>query len=186
MKSRLQPGKGPLRPKSNPIHGQVVTLWGEDFYQIANHDRMRPFFMTVVSDADHWMFISSNGALSAGRRNADLALFPYYTDDKIRDMVEVTGSKTVLLVQKQGRSYLWEPFSERGHGIYRIGRTLYKSFYGNKLVFEEVNDDLSLTFRYGWFNSNRFGFVRRAWLENAGRASVRINLLDGQIGRAHV
>ena len=57
---------------------------------------MRPFFMTVVSDADHWMFISSNGALTAGRRNADLALFPYYTDDKIRDMVEVTGSKTIL------------------------------------------------------------------------------------------
>ena len=58
-------------------------------------------------------------------------------------------------------------------------RNLYKNFRGNKLVFEEVNDDLSLTFRYGWFNSNRFGFVRRAWLANSGRASVRIKLLDG-------
>ena len=51
--------------------------------------------MTVVSDADHWLFISSNGGLTAGRRDANLALFPYYTDDKIRDMAEVTGSKTL-------------------------------------------------------------------------------------------
>ena len=135
--------------------------------------------MTVVSDADHWMFISSNGALSAGRRNADLALFPYYTDDKIRDMVEVTGSKTVMIVQKPGRSCLWEPFSVRGQGVYRTRRNLYKNFRGNKLIFEEINDDLSLTFRYGWFNSNRFGFVRRAWLTHSGSASLRIKLLDG-------
>jgi hypothetical protein len=152
---------------------------GEDFYQIANYDQIRPFFMTVVSDADHWMFVSSNGALSAGRGNADLALFPYYTDDKIRDLVQVTGSKTILVVQKQGRGYLWEPFSERGQGIYRTRRNLYKNFRGNKLIFEEVNEDLSLTFRYGWFNSNRFGFVRRAALVNSGLASVRIKLLDG-------
>jgi hypothetical protein len=179
MKSRLHLGQNPLRLNSDPIYGQPVALAGEDFYQITNHDRMRPFFMTVVSEADHWMFISSNGALSAGRRNADLALFPYYTDDKIRDMVEVTGSKTLLIVHKQGRSYLWEPFSERGQGIYRTGRNLYKNFLGNKLIFEEVNEELSLTFRYGWYNSNRFGFVRRAWVVNSGPASVRIKLLDG-------
>ena len=164
---------------SDPVRGEQVTLEGEDFYRIANYDRMRPFFMTVVSDADHWMFISSNGALSAGRRNADLALFPYYTDDKIRDMVEVTGSKTILVVRHRGRIHLWEPFSERGQGIYRTRRNLYKNFQGNKLIFEEINEDLSLTFRYGWFNSNRFGFIRRAWLANSGPGGARIELLDG-------
>src|SRR5690349_18726885 len=45
------------------VEGEPVTFEGEDFYRIANYDRMRPFFMTVVSDADHWMFISSNGGL---------------------------------------------------------------------------------------------------------------------------
>jgi len=24
-------------------------------------------------------------------------------------------------------------------------------------IFQEINDDLSLTFQYGWFNSDRFG-----------------------------
>src|SRR5206468_6654456 len=115
-KTRHFLGRNAFQYNADPIQGQRVMLEGEDFYQIANYDRMRPFFMTVVSNADHWMFVSSNGGLSAGRRTADLALFPYYTDDKIRDMAEVTGSKTILLVRKQGREQLWEPFSERGQG----------------------------------------------------------------------
>jgi hypothetical protein len=179
MRPQLHLGESPLRVNNNPVQGQLATLEGEDFYQIANYDRMRPFFMTVVSDADHWLFISSNGALSAGRRDANLALFPYYTDDKIRDMSDVTGSKTLLRVRSRGRNYLWEPFSDRGNGLYRVRRNLYKNFWGNKLVFEEINQDLGLTFRYGWFNSQQFGFVRRAWLVNFGSAAIRVTLLDG-------
>ena len=179
MKRTLYVGKNPLQFNSVPIEGRQVDLGGESFYQIANYDRMRPFFMSIVSGADHWMFISSTGALTAGRRNADLALFPYYTDDKIHDSAEITGSKTMFIVEKQGRSHLWEPFSERYRSIYRLQRNLYKSFWGNKLLFEEFNADLGLTFRYGWFNSDRFGWVRRAWLTNSGLATVRVKLLDG-------
>ena len=177
--TRLHLGKNPLRVSHNPVTGQQVTLNGEAFYRIANYDRMRPFFMTLVSDSDHWMFISSTGALTAGRGNADSALFPYTTDDKIHDSADITGSKTLLLVQQGGRDYLWEPFSERQRGIYRSQRNLYKSFCGNKLIFEELNLDLELSFRYGWFNSARFGFVRQAWLGNTGPAATRVTLLDG-------
>ena len=179
MQPQLHLGKSSLRANPDPVRGQQVTLEGEDYYQIANYDRLRPFFMTVVSAADHWMFMSSNGGLTAGRRDANLALFPYYTDDKIRDMAEVTGSKTLLRARSRGKDYLWEPFSDRGNGIYRVRRNLYKNFWGNKLIFEEINEDLGLTFRYGWFNSQQFGFVRRAWLANSGAASTRVQLLDG-------
>ena len=179
METQLHLGQSPLRANRNPVEGHQVTLDGEAFYQIANYDRMRPFFMTVVSDADHWLFISSNGGLTAGRRDANLALFPYYTDDKIRDMADVTGSKTLLRVRSQEKNYLWEPFSDRANGIYSIRRNLYKNFWGNQLIFEEINEDLGLTFRYGWSNSQQFGFVRRAWLINSGAASTRIQVLDG-------
>ena len=108
--------------------------------------------------------------LHRAARTADLALFPSRADDKKNgDMVEVTGSKTILVVHHRNRSRLWEPFSERGQGIYRTRRNLYKNFQGNKLIFEEINEDLSMTFRYGWFNSNRFGFIRRACLAPRGR-----------------
>ena len=93
MEPKLHLGRNPFRSNRQPVRGQEVTLEGEAFYQIANYDRMRPFFMTVVSDADHWLFISSNGGLTAGRRDANNALFPYYTDDKIRDMADVTGQQ---------------------------------------------------------------------------------------------
>lgn len=179
MATPLHLGKSPLRTNGNPVQGNQVTLNGEKFYQIANYDRMRPFFMTIVSDADHWLFISSNGGLSAGRRDANLALFPYYTDDKIRDMADVTGSKTLLRVRRGSRTHLWEPFSDRAQGIYSIQRNLYKNFWGNQLIFEETNEDLALTFRYGWFNSQQFGFVRRAWLSYSGKTRARIELLDG-------
>ena len=68
----------------------------EVFYKISNVDKMRPFFMTIVSDSNHWMFIASNGGISAGRKNSEYALFPYYTDDKITESAEITGCKTIL------------------------------------------------------------------------------------------
>lgn len=178
MKPKLFAGNQPLRFHSVPVRGEAVKLEGEDFYRIANYDQMRPFFMSIVSDADHWMFISSTGALTAGRRNPDGALFPYYTDDKIHDSAEITGSKTLLIVRRQGRDLLWQPFSALDHGRYRIRRSLFKNFLGNKIIFEEINDDLALTFRYGWFNSERFGLIRPAWLINSG-STANVSLLDG-------
>jgi hypothetical protein len=179
MKPSLRIGTNPFHPSLDPIVDRPVSLDGHPFHRIANYDRMRPFFLSVVSATDHWMFLSSNGALTAGRRTPDLALFPYGTDDKIHDSAEITGSKTILIVQARGRRLLWEPFSDRYRGVYRTRRNLYKNVWGNQLIFEECNEDLALTFRYGWFNSDRFGFVRKAWLIHAGSAATRVSLLDG-------
>ena len=44
---------------------------------------MSPFFMSVVSDSDVWLFAGSNGPFTAGRGDADRAMFPYQTVDKI-------------------------------------------------------------------------------------------------------
>lgn len=71
---------------------------------------MRPFFMSIVSNANHWLFIASNGGLTAGRKNADFALFPYYTDDKITESSEMTGSKSIFTVTRNNVRSLWEPF----------------------------------------------------------------------------
>ncbi len=135
--------------------------------------------MSIVSSSDHWMFISSNGALTAGRRNPEGALFPYYTDDKIHDSVDVTGSKTILIVRSRGKAFLWEPFSPRYEGVYDVRRNLYKSVYGNSLRFEETNLDLAVTFSYAWCNSERFGFVKRSILRNDGQEPISIRILDG-------
>ncbi len=156
-----------------------IEIAGERFFKISNVNEMPPFFMSIVSDSNHWMFISSNGGLTAGRKDAEHALFPYYTDDKITNSVENTGSKTIFWVYKNNASYLWEPFSERGIGKYNYTRNLYKSKFGNKIIFEEINNDLGLAFQYQWNSSNIYGFARESKLTNLLDTNVNVKLLDG-------
>jgi hypothetical protein len=172
-------GGTPISRKAQLPTGDYVQLLDETYYRICHVDQMPPFFISLVSGADHWLFIASNGGLTAGRTNADSALFPYETEDKITAHSEHTGSKSIIRVTRNDRVYLWEPFSERYAGIYRVERHLYKNIYGNKLVFEEVNHDLQLTLRIAWRTGDRFGFIRSGWLHNDGDQACRIALLDG-------
>ncbi len=135
--------------------------------------------MSIVSDSHHWMFVSSNGGITAGRKSAEYALFPYYTADKITDSYDNTGSKTILQIQLNGETYLWEPFSERNEGAYQTTRNLYKNAIGNKIIFEEINHNLALTFRYEWNSSNIYGFVRKSSIENGSNKELTIDILDG-------
>ena len=158
---------------------EQIQIGNEKFFKISNSDSLRPFFMSIVSDSDHWMFISSNGGLTAGRKNAEYALFPYYTDDKITEAAEITGSKSIFSITTGEARMVWEPFSERNKGKYNISRNLYKSVYGNKILFEEINHDLELKFQYQWNSSDTFGFVRKSSLENLSNKKIQVNLLDG-------
>jgi len=168
-----------LNNEMESLSGGFVKIDGETFYKITGYNMMDPFFITLVSNSDHWMFLSSNGGITAGRKNPDNALFPYYTVDKIQDSGEITGSKSIFLVTREKKTCLWEPFSDRYAGIYNIQRNLYKSIYGNKIIFEEINTDLNVTFSYCWMNSERFGLIRRSVLSNTGEAACSISVLDG-------
>ena len=161
------------------INLESVFIHDEMFFKITNHDLMRPFFMSIVSDSNHWMFISSNGGLSAGRKNAEFALFPYYTDDKITEFADITGSKTIFQIEKNNEKCIWEPFSERFNETYNLTRNLYKNEFGNKIIFEEIHHDFNLTFRYQWSSSNLFGFVKKSELINDSQIDYNINVLDG-------
>jgi hypothetical protein len=171
-------GETPLRDDPAEVAGGFVERDGELYYRIGNYDRMPPFLMTLVSAYDHWLFVSSSGGLTCGRREPGNALFPYVTDDKIHDAGATTGPLTMLLVDKGERRYLWEPFS-RGPSAYGIERNLYKNRGGNRLLFEEINHDLELVFQYEWSTGDCFGFIRTATLSNPGSGEVGIEFLDG-------
>lgn len=156
-----------------------VQINNEGYYKITNSDDLRPFFMSIVSDSNHWMFISSNGGLTAGRKNSNYALFPYYTDDKITESFEITGSKSIYIVDVDGENRVWEPFSDRYTGVFKFTRNLYKNEYGNKIIFEEINHDLGLTYQCHWNSSDKFGFVKRSKLINNTNTNIEIKVLDG-------
>jgi len=159
--------------------GQFIDLHGERFYAIHNVDKMPPFFISVVSDSDHWLFVSSNGGLTAGRVSPESALFPYITVDKVHECAAHTGSKTLLRVNRQNLIHQWEPFNKEHNSLYCIERHLYKNLLGNKLCFEDVNHDLQLAFRYTWASSDSFGFVRQCELENLGDQDLDVEMIDG-------
>ena len=159
--------------------GHYIDIHGERFYCIENYDHMQPFFISLASDTDLWMYISSTGGLTCGRRNPEQVLFPYYTDDKITENYEQTGSKTILRVQTAQGTKLWEPFSSRQMGTYHIIRSIAKSITGNRLLFREENVDLGLIFSYEWAPATHLGWVRTANLSNETDAPITVEVLDG-------
>jgi len=161
------------------VKGGYVILSGDIFYKIQNYDAIEPFFMSIVSSSNHWLFISSTGGLSAGRVSAERSLFPYYTDDKLTENSENTGNKAIFLVTQNGRTSLWEPFSERQSGIYEVERNIYKNVAGSAVIFEEHNYSLGLIYRYAWQTSDLYGFVKTNWLQNSGEVSSQVELVDG-------
>lgn len=153
-------------------------LDGQTYHAITDVDRIPPFFMSLVSADDHWMFIASNGALTCGRKSADRALFPYYSADKLLDMVSVTGPTTLVQLTLDGRAVNWKPWTV-SWPQFDVARNLYKSRFGNRICFEEVNRTLGLVCRYHWGLSRTFGFVRRFELENIGGTVRELRVLDG-------
>jgi hypothetical protein len=162
--------------------GAFTDLDGDRCYVIRSVDRMAPFFVSLVSSDDHWLFVSSTGGLTAGRGSPDTALFPYVTVDKIHESTPHTGPKTMLRVDRAdrgGKRHHWEPFNREHDGRYAVTRNLYKGLLGDWICFEETNHDLGVTFRYRWETSASFGFVRRCELCNDTTSPVAVELLDG-------
>ena len=146
LNNKIYIGKNAANFSNQEVSGEEVTFGNEFFYKISNFNKMRPFFMSIVSNSDHWMFISSTGGLSAGRKNSNYALFPYYTDDKITESSEYTGSKSIFLVNKGDKTFLWEPFSIRQACVYEITRNLYKNAFTR---FCDQNGDQNAIFFCG-------------------------------------
>ena len=161
------------------VKGQYIDIQGERFYCIENYNHMQPFFISLASDTDLWMYISSTGGLTCGRRNPEQVLFPYYTDDKITESYEQTGPKTILRIQTAQGTQLWEPFSSRQMGIYQVVRSIAKSVTGNRLIFIEKNIDLGITFSYEWAPATHLGWVRTARLSNETDTPITVEVLDG-------
>jgi hypothetical protein len=158
--------------------GDFITLGDERFYAIHNVDAMDPFFISVISNADHWLFVSTGG-LTAGRTSPEFALFPYKPVDQVDESLGHTGPRTIVRIADRREQHVWEPFAPQRSDRYETTRNLYKNSLGNKLCFEEINHSLQLAFRYTWAMSDTYGFVRLCDIENRGRTDRRIEYLDG-------
>ena len=69
-------GSAPVKPSGDDSSGEIIERDGELYYRITNFHAMPAFLMAMVSGFDHWLFISSTGGLTCGRRDPGNALFP--------------------------------------------------------------------------------------------------------------
>ncbi len=177
----LEPaGPAAARDVATEPTGGFVTLDGEPYYRIRAYDRLPPFLVNLPTDTDLWMFVSSAGGLTAGRRDPDGALLPYETVDRLHDAHHVSGPVTLMRIERPGHAPLrWQPFTPDEQAGAGTERALAKSVTGDRLVFEETHRGAGLAFRYRWAGSDPTGWVRTATLENLGPGPVRVALLDG-------
>lgn len=158
--------------------GHFTTIADRRYYEISAYDEMPPFFMTVVSSSDLWLFLSSTGGVTAGRMAPEKAIFPYVSADQLHRSALHTGARTHLRVTRDGKVREWEPFNPEQQGLYRIERSLLKDELGTRVLFRERNLSLGLSFSCSWSAADAFGIVRSASLEAFdGPASVEI--VDG-------
>ncbi len=158
--------------------GAFVARDGRTWYRIAGVDLLPPFLTSVASGSDHWMFASSRGPLTAGRRDVHSALFPYRTEDALHDAVGRVGSRT--LIQVDGHA-TWEPGTEQER-VRACGSDAFsKDTAGTAIAYEHRSQALGLELRITWTTSDRFGIVRHVELRNDGPAPVRARVVDGLV-----
>ncbi len=159
------------------VSGGLTLEDGVESYRIDGVEGMAPFLTTVVSDTDLWMFVSSTGALTAGRVDADHALLPYETDDRLHRAAGVSGPVTVIARTVDGERQLWRPFGREVTPGCR--RSIAKSVLGDRLVFEEHHQEWSVTFHATWAPSDLHGWVRTVRLADHGGPAADYDVVDG-------
>ena len=163
--------------QSIDVTGDFVDADGLTWYRIGNHDLLDPFLVNLVTPDDQWVFVSSSGALTAGRGKAENALFPYETDDRLHRSGGRAGPLTLIRVDGSGD--VWQPFDpDAPIGV--VHRSVAKTEFGDRLRFSEYRPDWGMTFTYTWSTAGRFGLVRRCRLSlDADREPVDATVLDG-------
>ena len=159
------------------VTGGLTEIDGIEYYRIDGAEGMQPFLMTVVSDSDLWMFVSSSGALTAGRVDADHAIFPYETVDRLHRAVGITGPVTVIARTVDGQRRLWRPFGIELDAT--CTRSIAKSILGDRLIFEEHHAEWGLDFRATWAPSAAHGWVRTVELVDVAGQGAELEVLDG-------
>ncbi len=178
-KQNIYLGNQKAKITGEAVQGDFVKINEETFYKISNYDKMTLFLISIVSASDHWLYISSKGGLTAGRKNPDNALFAYINDDQLHDVAEITGSKTLVKMNDGKKTFLLEPFSDYYNGIYSTTRNLYKNISSTEIIFEEINHDLKIIFQYSWTCSKKFGFIKTSKIFNQSGSKRQFEVLDG-------
>ena len=159
-----------------PTTGEVADSEGCQWYRITGLQHLPPFFLSLVGSGDGWAFLSSTGAITAGRRSPDHALFPYRTADQMLDAHGSCGSFTRICAVGDGAQE-WDVLGREPSPAHP--RRLLKTVLGDEVRLSEEHPDLGVSVQVGWRHSPRFGLVRTTTLTSRRRTPVELQVVDG-------
>jgi hypothetical protein len=157
----------------------IVTHRGMREVQIHDAHTIPPFLMNVTGDSEVWLFLSSVGGLTAGRRDAEHAIFAYETEDRLHRAYGRSGPICTMRIVRGDQSWTWAPLDPEVRR--NSGYGLSKSILGNRVISRIAHAPTGLQLELRWQTCDRFGLVRTAWLSNPGPTPVRIDLVDGAL-----
>jgi hypothetical protein len=84
IKSPIFVAETKIQAQKKEVQGEYVSLLGEQFYKIKNYTAMPPFFMSLVSSSNHWMFIPHPAGyrLAASTRRTRSSLITLWTNSR--------------------------------------------------------------------------------------------------------
>ncbi len=176
--SRFATTTGSAGAAMRPGSDLFVPVDGVESVHLESLESRPPFLLALAGDSDAWLFVSSTGGLTAGRRDADGALFPYETVDRLHDSPAYSGPVTMIRgADAEGLPATWRPFASPPEA--GSHRTLSRAVLGHRVTFEERSSGRELTFRYRWATSGTFGILRTCTLTNDSDAPRTLEILDG-------
>ncbi|MEQ9460332.1 MAG: hypothetical protein RIG82_05220 [Phycisphaeraceae bacterium] len=159
----------------------IETTLGVEAYRIPNFDQLPPFLVSLLSEGDTWCFVSSRGALTAGRVEPAHCLFPYITDNELHQAHTHTGPITLARVSRDSKTTLWSPLRDPLSD--RTTRSLAKTILSDRLIAEEHHSELKLDYRSQLAPTAQLGIIRSVTIQNTSTSRpVDIDLIDGYTG----
>jgi len=122
------------RPKQSKI-----LIEKEKFLKISDAELMPDFFMSITSSFNHWIYIDSNGSLSAEEKDSKNAIFPFYENDNLIKSAKIFGNKGILRIETGQKTYNSERFPKRFFNKNRQKREGHKDLFINKILFKQGN-----------------------------------------------
>ncbi len=132
--------------------------------------------MSLASDTDLWMFITSSGGLTAGRVDADGSLFPYVTATSSMTPITTPGRLTLIRVDAgtRARRRSGSPSATRAPSARRSSGTSTRTSSATAWSSRRSTTTSASPSATRWAGCDEFGWVRTATLENRGaRAAAR-------------
>lgn len=147
----------------------------EKLLKLIDVDQMPDFFMNTINYFLNLYFVVKNNALGTGEKVPEIAITPYFIEDKLMEFSNISYSKTSHRIEKAQETQIPDRYSHFLANKNLFRKDIFKNTFINKILFEEQNLNLNLSFQYQKRLSDQFDFIKTRKLFNLSSTKNQIS-----------